>query len=328
LDEKDMYYAKRMAPPQGGEALPYPTCSLRNSGAGGWGSVVGVAAAAEKAFGIGRIKRECIARALQRSHVMKGATKLTFCESRTAHLRKEPERPPLCPTSNLVDFLHGWANRALGCLNSAFYSADEYRKLKINAEMIFAITNHESAWNMNATHRWGNGLMQLTTPPVEDFLNENPTTRKFWEMSKDEPACAPFRAPVDELIKRFPQFPSLSGKNTSQLPTNWQCSVTAPEAVPAHFIVALSNLFACQNYAQRDISKKFSLSRVKSMSQSKSPESSPEFEKIISDLVMVCHNWGVGNMQKAFLKISGLTFENAAAFRTALLKQGWSAGQG
>lgn len=258
------------------------------------------------------MSRECIARALQRSPVIRESTTLTKCASPSQRVSLGTEPPPHCPTPQLVGFLHAWTNAALRCMDPSGTSNDGEKHLKLDPDFVFGLINHESGWNMNATSRIGNGLMQLTTAPVREFLRPGSSTNQYWQAVRDKPECAPFRPTVD-AYRSFPK-------------QNWQCSVTDPKAIGVHLIIGLSNLNACQTAADKETSLGFRFSQLNSIKQNpKSDLSRRETRKVLNDLVAICHNWGPGNMQTAFRAIRSSKFRDAKEFRKTLLSRGWAA---
>ncbi len=263
------------------------------------------------------IRRECIARALQRGHAIRNTTSLTKCASPTATAQNRAELPPHCPTKKLVGFLQDWANAALRCMDPSGSANADVPYLRLNPEFIFALINHESGWNMNATSRIGNGYMQLTTAPMREFLSSRPNLKQYWSSVRDKPECEPFRGPVDA----YTRFPG---------PT-WRCSVTHPRRIGLHFIIGLSNLNACQRAVSNETQNRFKFAQVLSVARNgkskkggKPQIAEAEEQRIIDDLVAVCHNWGVGNMKTAFRAIRRARFKDANEFRAKLLSTGWA----
>ncbi|MCM2280419.1 MAG: hypothetical protein NDI61_01075 [Bdellovibrionaceae bacterium] len=265
-----------------------------------------------------KIRRECIARSLQRGHSYRSSNNFSTCASpestpQNGNRRQgRPEAQPHCPTPKLVNFLYEWSNAALKCMDPTGSQNASKEHLTLDSEFVFALINHESGWNMNATSHIGNGFMQLTTSPVKDFTNPNWGISQYWDAVRDKPECAPFKAQVDT----YTRFKS----------TTWKCSVTHPDAIGVHMIIGLSNLNSCQTLAYRELVSSRVASRIASIRKDpNSPLAHADRKRVFYDLVAVCHNWGIGNMQTAFRRTKGMSFQGAEDFRAALQTEGWNA---
>lgn len=332
LDGADTYYESLLELPKYGppsapaaklEARSCPSCSLQNGDGAFMNSITDIAkklipfqseatrAGETQAKQGTRISRECIARALQRSHLISQHSKCASPESRL----QTQNLPPHCPTNKLVDFLHAWSNAALKCVDPAGSSNSDKEHLKLDPEFVFAIINHESSWNINATKSIGNGNMQLTTDPVLEFLRPGSVHGSFWPAVRDKPECEPFREQLDNYTK-FPK-------------RTWQCSVTHPKAIGTHYIIGLTNLNNCQHITNEELERHFNWNRVKTIKAATTTKVSQyEENRIRESLVAICHNWGSGNMKTALRAIARLTFRDSKEFRDTLVTKGWAASAG
>jgi len=274
-------------------------------------------AAAKAALRPPEIKADCIARSMQRSQVARDVSRLIVCPSANAPPVRAREPQPLCPTPQLVNYLQSWTNQALACLNPKRLSAQFNQDLDIDAELMFALMNHESQWNKNVAGTNGTGLMQITEVVMRGFmLQDNGYLSRYWAASRDQEECKPFQQQMDSLMN----------SNFREVRRHWRCSITAPQATGRHLVIGISNLMHCArviNDVMRE--ENWKGENISTIRSAQKPEDrQAEMKKVRRDLMAVCHNWGAGGMSVAFRSILKVPVTNAMGFRSQLESNGWS----